>query len=84
MDYDIKMKGAKSSEFFFEWNYHLICFHRTKLCLSTNDRKTNMYVLNVIIDHVVEVYYKLTSCRRRIGKSGIEINFGSFWSGKYL
>lgn len=43
-----------------------------------------MYVLNVIIDHVVEVYYKLKSCRRRIGKSGIEINFGSFWSGKYL
>lgn len=43
-----------------------------------------MYVLNVIIDHVVEVYYKLKSCRRRIGKSGIEINFGSFLSGKYL
>lgn len=43
-----------------------------------------MHVLNVITNQVVQVYYKLKSCRRRIGKSGIEINFGSIFSGKYL
>lgn len=40
-------------------NYDLICFYYMKFCFSIYDRNINMYVLNVIINYVFEVYDKL-------------------------
>lgn len=47
------------SEMVYWMNYDLVCLYHTKLCFSTYDSNTNMHVLNVIINHVFEVYDKL-------------------------